>query len=30
MEDYNSFNTNRLSEESLISLLASIGYRWKY
>jgi UDP-N-acetylglucosamine 4,6-dehydratase len=27
LEEYNSFNTNRLSEESLINLLASIGYK---
>jgi hypothetical protein len=29
LEEYNSFNTNRLSEESLINLLASIGYKWE-
>ena len=27
LEEYNSFNTHRLSEENLIKLLASIGYR---
>ena len=27
LEDYNSFNTDRLSEENLISLLSSIGYK---
>ena len=26
-EEYNSFNTNRLSEDSLEKLLASIGYK---
>ena len=27
LEEYNSFNTHRLSEENLIKLLASIGYK---
>ena len=27
LEEYNSFNTHRLSEKDLISLLASIGYK---
>jgi len=27
IEEYNSFNTNRLSEEELIKLLSSIGYK---
>ena len=27
LEEYNSFNTHRLSENNLISLLASIGYK---
>ena len=27
LEEYNSFNTNRLSEDNLIKLLASIGYK---
>jgi len=30
LEEYNSFNTHRLSENKLIDLLASIGYKWKY
>ena len=30
LEEYNSFNTHRLSENKLIELLASIGYKWKY
>jgi len=30
LEEYNSFNTRRLSEKELIGLLASIGYKWKY
>ena len=27
IEEYNSFNTNRLSEAELIKLLSSIGYK---
>ena len=27
LEEYNSFNTDRLSEENLLKLLASIGYK---
>ena len=27
LEEYNSFNTDRLSEENLIKLLARIGYK---
>jgi len=30
LEEYNSFNTRRLSEKELTDLLASIGYKWKY
>ena len=29
-EEFNSFNTERLSKEKLISLLFSIGYKWRY
>jgi len=29
IEEYNSFNTERLSEKELILLLGSIGYKWK-
>ena len=30
LEEYNSDNTNHLSEHELIKLLASIGYKWKF